>query len=94
MSKNRSSQDKVRRHIEKMSTKTHLRMYESFCSAHIINERSGCTEQAETNRKCMEGLLSFGKITTAQAAEVEAGLRERIPQIELFINELMASEKV
>ena len=43
-------------------------MYESFCSAHIINQRAGCTEQAETNRKCMDGLLSFGKITAVQAA--------------------------
>jgi hypothetical protein len=73
-----------------MMPEQHARLYALFYSAYLGNEERGYAEQASLNRRQMEDILSFGKISEADRMIIEARTCEVRAEVGQIFDQVIA----
>ncbi len=70
-----------------LSADVHRDIFGQLCTAFWINTDGGYTKSADLTRRQMEAVLSFGKISAMEAAEISGDKRGRVLLLQAWLKE-------
>ena len=74
--------------LEKLDKDAHTHLYRMFCMSWISTTGGVYLIPISRDRRILDQILAYGKISPAEAQEIEAQMREEIPELMEYLYSL------